>query len=168
MKDWGGLKCHKEGLGVTGRRNLPCHSSRWSSQNSRESGPTQAARVDPAGIAELLSAVLGRSPAGAKLWPYSDGILRRRFRKILCRLSLASLRPGGATCMLAQTENAELVRRRGRRLSGRVMEIYLQEISVATYVPQLPAQKVSLMCTGRAVESFLYKLQQQILRLKMV
>ena len=48
------------------------------------------------------------------------------------------------------------------------MEIYLQEISAATYVPQLPAQKVSLMCTGRAVESFLYKLQQQILRLKMV
>ncbi|CAE7745598.1 dnc [Symbiodinium sp. CCMP2456] len=110
----------------------------------------QAARVDPSDIVELLSVVFGPLPAAAKLWPYSDGVLRRRLRTILDRLGLvngekpafdlASFRPGGATWMLAQTENAELVRRRGRWLSGRVMEIYLQEITAATFVPQLPPQ----------------------------
>ena len=57
---------------------------------------------------------------------------------------LASLRPGGATWMLESTENAELVRRRGRWLSARVMEIYLQEVTAATFVPRLPA-----MCARR-------------------
>ena len=41
--------------------------------------------------------------------------------------------------MLQQTENVELVRRRGRWLSSRVTEIYLQEIAAVTYVPRLPA-----------------------------
>ena len=84
----------------------------------------QAARVDPQDIVELLATVFGPLPAAAKLWPFSDGVLRRRLKAILTRLSLleggqpvfdlASLRPGGATWMMAQTENAGLVRRRGR------------------------------------------------------
>eukprot|EP00439_Symbiodinium_sp_Y106_P007625 s5037_g1.t1 len=108
----------------------------------------QAARIDPADIICLLCAVLGPLPPSAKLWPFSDGVLRRRFRAIQTRLGLqdrngplfdlASLRPGGATWMLERTENAELVRRRGRWLSGRVMEIYLQEVTAATFVARLP------------------------------
>ena len=42
-------------------------------------------------------------------------------------------RPGGATYWLLETEDAEYVRRKGRWLSTRVLEIYLQEASVATY-----------------------------------
>ena len=42
--------------------------------------------------------------------------------------------------MLQRFEDGELVRRRGRWLSSRVMEIYLQEVSVATYESRLPPQ----------------------------
>ena len=43
---------------------------------------------------------------------------------------------------MQQTEDSELVRRRGRWASARVMEIYLQEIAASTYLPSLArAQK---------------------------
>ena len=110
----------------------------------------QAARIDPSDIVRLLAVVFGPLSPGAKLWPFSDGVLRRRLRAILQRLclvddagpafDLASLRPGGATWLLQETENAEMVRRRGRWLSGRVMEIYLQEVTAITYVPRLPSE----------------------------
>ena len=115
----------------------------------------QAARVDPVDVITLLSTVFAKLPAGSKLWPMSVGTLRRRLQLILKRLQLctgdrfhfdlASFRPGGATWMLNMTENAELVRRRGRWLSARVMEIYLQEIVAAIYVPQLQAAQRSVI-----------------------
>ena len=40
--------------------------------------------------------------------------------------------------MLGLTENSELVRRRGRWLSLRVMDIYLQEVVAITLPPSLP------------------------------
>ena len=49
-------------------------------------------------------------------------------------LTLASLRGGGATWLIAQTENAEMTRRRGRWVSMKVMEVYLQEISASTFL----------------------------------
>jgi len=39
--------------------------------------------------------------------------------------------------MLGLTENSELVRRRGRWLSQRVMDIYLQEVVAITFLPSL-------------------------------
>ena len=39
--------------------------------------------------------------------------------------------------MLQLTENPDLVRRRGRWLSTKIMEIYLQEVQAATYLPSL-------------------------------
>ena len=84
------------------------------------------------------------------LWPYSASTLRKRFESLLGAVglslsprnrqrpfSLGSLRPGGATHLLYLTENSELTRRRGRWLSYRTMEIYLQEILVATAVEKL-------------------------------
>ena len=46
-------------------------------------------------------------------------------------LTLGSRQPGGATWLLHTTENAEVVRRRGRWISKKVMESYLQEVLVA-------------------------------------
>ena len=49
--------------------------------------------------------------------------------------------------MLA-TEESELVRRRGRWLSSRTMEIYIQESSATTFYPRLPEKvkaKVSML-----------------------
>ena len=72
------------------------------------------------------------------LWPLSLSTLRKkRFSALLAALGitgtngrelqfdLASLRPGSAAHLLDVSENSELVRRRGRWLSHRVMEIYL-------------------------------------------
>lgn len=48
--------------------------------------------------------------------------------------SLGSLGPGGAThLLLLLTEDSELVRQRGRWVTTKVMELYLQEMLYATY-----------------------------------
>ena len=86
----------------------------------------QSARVDP------HDAVFGSLPADAKLWPFSAQTLRDRFSQALAALhlptvrsggqrpfDLGSLRPGGATFPLNQTEDSELCRRRGRWISIR-------------------------------------------------
>ena len=110
----------------------------------------QAARVDQSDIVALLTAVYGPMAPTEALWPFSAATLRKRFRALLNAVglptekakgvlpfSLGSLRPGGATHLLNACENSELVRRRGRWLSTRVMEIYLQEVQVATFVRKL-------------------------------
>eukprot|EP00438_Fugacium_kawagutii_P009501 Skav200311 [mRNA] locus=scaffold4329:205328:206512:- [translate_table: standard] len=113
----------------------------------------QSARVDQPDLVELLTSVYGHMSSDAPLWPWSAATLRKRFNALLEALSLptekrnglrpfdlASLRPGGATWLLNTTESGELVRRRGRWISTKVMEIYLQEISVATYIVRLEPQ----------------------------
>ena len=55
---------------------------------------------------------------------------------------LGSFRPGGATFYLHMFEDTEFVRRRGRWMSVRSMEIYLQEVATATFQQHLtPAAK---------------------------
>lgn len=111
----------------------------------------QAARIDPEDVVQLLTAVFGKASGTEKLWPFSGQTLRRRFQMLQKSIGLpvvklgkqspydlASLRPGGATFLLQRFEDAELVRRRGRWLSSRVMEIYLQEVSVATFEERMP------------------------------
>ena len=110
----------------------------------------QAAKVEAADLVELIDMAFAHLPAGSRLWPFSAQTLRRRLDSALDRLGiptsrnhtrpldLGSFRPGGATHMLQLTEDAELVRRRGRWVSAKVMEIYLQEIAAVTFFPNLP------------------------------
>lgn len=110
----------------------------------------QSTKIDPADIVSLLSTVFGKLQGGERLWPWSASTLRRRFNQLQAALglsvghdgnwpySLSSLRPGGATYWLQLTEDAEYVRRKGRWLSTRVLEVYLQETSFATYQSKLP------------------------------
>ena len=90
----------------------------------------QAARIDQVDIVNFLSATYAEAASDAKLWPYSAATLRKRFLEVLSALnlptekvgdqkpfSLGSLRPGGAAWLLHKTENAQVVRRRGRWLS---------------------------------------------------
>eukprot|EP00438_Fugacium_kawagutii_P024998 Skav224819 [mRNA] locus=scaffold613:5807:6922:+ [translate_table: standard] len=113
----------------------------------------QSARVDPQDVIRLLIAVFGRKPRHEKLWLGSGSTLRKRFGSLLRALGLpteasggvrpfelASLRPGGATFLLQRFEDAEFVRRRGRWLSSRVMEVYLQEIAVATFDSKISSE----------------------------
>ena len=63
---------------------------------------------------------------------------------------LSSFRPGGASWLLMSTESSELVRRRGRWHSIRVMEIYLQEIQYVTFLERLPKESREMVevCTA--------------------
>ena len=110
----------------------------------------QCSRVDYPDIVLLVATMLRPLPQADLLWNMSPETLRRRFALVLKALgldterkpgrapySLASLRPGGATHLLQQTEDSELVRRKGRWLSSRALEIYLQEAGVATYTSRM-------------------------------
>ncbi len=110
----------------------------------------QAARVDAKDFVLLITKVHENLRPNEPLWPLSAATLRKRFDALLGAVglsakaqggqrpfSLGSLRPGGATHLLYLTEDSELTRRRGRWLSYRTMEIYLQEILVATAVEKL-------------------------------
>ena len=110
----------------------------------------QVARVDAEDVIRLVSAAFRDLPASRRLWRWSPSTLRRRFNQLQKALGLdtervrdfspydlGSLRAGGATFLLQQCEDIELVRRRGRWLSSRVVEIYIQEAAVATYTRQL-------------------------------
>lgn len=111
----------------------------------------QAARIDPEDIVALLTAVFRKKPKHERLWVLSPSTLRKRFATLQRALGLplrpfgkqvpydlASLRAGGATFLLQRFEDSELVRRRGRWVSSRVCEIYLQEVSVATFAEAMP------------------------------
>ena len=129
----------------------------------------QAARVDQEDIVRLLVIAFGGLGPCESLWPFSAATLRKRFTSLLKALSLptektkemkpfdlGSLRPGGATWMLNRTENSELVRRRGRWISHRVMEVYLQEVQVATYLHKLdPAQRTRILDFASGFEDIL-------------
>ncbi|CAE7699828.1 unnamed protein product [Symbiodinium sp. CCMP2592] len=71
-------------------------------------------------------------------------------------LDLGSFRPGGATFLMGQTEDSELVRRRGRWASQRVMEIYIQEVQAAVYFPALPLElREKILCLAHAFTALL-------------
>ena len=123
----------------------------------------QSARIDQSDIIAFLTSMYGSSPADSSIWPYSAATLRKRFVNLLNALELptekrgearpfdlGSLRPGGATWLLHHTGDLELVRHRGRWLSVRTMNIYLQEVQVATYIVRVAPRTRFLIevCAG--------------------
>ncbi|CAE7881265.1 fat-7, partial [Symbiodinium microadriaticum] len=108
----------------------------------------QSVKVDHPDILEVLDLCYGRLSPSSRLWPFSGQTLRSRFRH-LCgalrlpsspsagrpHLELASLRAGGASWMMLVSEDAERIRRRGRWLNSRVMEIYVQEVTALQFMP---------------------------------
>ena len=114
----------------------------------------QASHIDPPDIVRLLELAFVELRPREKLWPFSAGTLRRRFKLLQSRFGLtaadgsphfdlSSFRPGSATWMLHAAENPDLVRRRGRWMSMR--EIYLQEVEAVTYLPSLGADDRALL-----------------------
>ena len=107
-------------------------------------------------IPDLLEVVhlafAGLAPS-EKLWDQSPQTFRTRFKQLLVALKLpvqktqglkpldpGSLRPGGATWILQTTESGELLLRRGRWASHRVMSIYVQEVSAMIYMKKIEKQ----------------------------
>ena len=110
----------------------------------------QAGKLEQFDLIEVVRIGFSNLMPGEKLWPWSGATLRSRLTKLLetlglphthnhvpKALSLASFRPGGATHLIAVSESAEMVRRRGRWASFRTMEMYLQEVAASTYMNEI-------------------------------
>ena len=110
----------------------------------------QVARVDRPQLVRVIELAFRNFATADPLWPFSGQTLRGRFGKLLevlglsgplgdsgRGLDLGSLRAGGATWLLLTSEDSELVRRRGRWLNSRTMEIYIQESSALQFLPSL-------------------------------
>ena len=117
----------------------------------------QSGKLEQPDLIEVVRISLGDLHAHDKLWPLSGATLRGRLIKILAKrklpcktghspkpLTLASLRPGGATWLITQTESAELVRRRGWWISYKTMECYLQEVASTTYLNEISTESREL------------------------
>ena len=111
----------------------------------------QSSKLEPPDLIQIAWIGLGRLKPHEKVWPGSPSTLRHRLDKVLTwlglpikvvnqqkPLTLASFCPGGATYLIGLTESAELVRRRGRWLSWKVMDIYLQEVAASTFMTDIP------------------------------
>ncbi|CAE7206504.1 mok12, partial [Symbiodinium necroappetens] len=115
----------------------------------------QCVKVDQPQLVRLVRLAFHGLLPDEKLWPRSGAALRARFQKLLAALGLypnsvpnvkgfdlASLRAGGATWLMACLESPDVVRRRGRWVSAKVMEIYIQEVSAMMFLPRLgPEQR---------------------------
>ena len=124
----------------------------------------QAARLDIPDLLEVAELAYGGMEESQRLWPFSGQTMRLRFKDVLRALDLpverqgglkpldlGSLRAGGATWILQSTESGELVRRRGRWVSQKVMDLYIQEVSSLQYLNHLPASvKSKVMVFARA------------------
>ena len=110
----------------------------------------QAGKLEQFDLIEVVRIGFSKLLPEEKLWPWSGVTLRARLTKILVTLdlphtptqvpkalSLASFRPGGATHLIAVSDSAEMVRRRGRWASFRTMEMYLQEVAASTYMNEI-------------------------------
>ena len=110
----------------------------------------QSVKVDQPDIIRIVTLGFANLRPHEKLWQASGQTLRVRFRQLCTalgvpaspgpsrpHLELASLRAGGATWMMLVSEDADLVRRRGRWLTHRIMEIYVQEVSALQFYPGL-------------------------------
>ncbi|CAE7488234.1 unnamed protein product [Symbiodinium sp. CCMP2456] len=130
---------------------------------TRHRGPRhQAAKVEASDLVQVITIAFSTLQAGEKLWPFSPQTLRKRFDTLLKKvgaspapssvrsLDLGSFRAGGATYLLQLTEDSELVRRRGRWASSKVMEVYLQEIAACTFLPALSSDQKRAVFTFAA------------------
>ena len=121
----------------------------------------QSAKLDQPQLLALVTLAFAGLRPGEKLWPMSGQSLRTRFYRLLSAVRItpgvapavrdfdfASLRSGGATWLMKATENAELVRRRRRLITTKVMEIYVQEVKASIYLPRLP----------QAVKAYIFEL----------
>ena len=112
----------------------------------------QASKMEQPDLICVVQLGFGKLKMNEPLWEMSGSTLRHRLEKTLHflglphrpgdspkPLTLASLRAGGATWLITATENSDLVQRRGRWASKRVMEIYLQEVLATTFLNDLTA-----------------------------
>ena len=133
----------------------------------------QSSKLEPPDLIAVAWMGLGHLKHHERIWPSSPSTLRSRLDKVLLKLglpirtvnmqkplTLASFRPGGATYLIGLTESSELVRRRGRWISLKVMDIYLQEVAASTFMTDLdPSARTTILT---AMEQFPSVLQMSV------
>ena len=134
----------------------------------------QAAKLDIPDLIEVVDFAYKDLSESDSLWPFSGQTLRTRFRHLLAALKLptsqvgnmrpldlGSLRSGGATWHLQVSEDAEYTRRKGRWLSFKVMEIYVQESLALVYLKRISEQSKQInFALARAFTSILDRAKQ--------
>ena len=157
---WGGLLRIGEALSA-GRRDLllpkdVAHTSDFVLLSIKEpktrfsAARHQSVKVDQPDLVELITLGFQHLRPDEKLWNMSAQALRTRFKQIcyalelpcqprlgVLHLELSSLRAGGATWLMLASDDSELVRRRGRWLTPKIMEIYVQKVSALQFLPTL-------------------------------
>ena len=136
----------------------------------------QASKVEQPDLISIIRLGFSGLRYDEPLWHLSGATLRARFVKLLEKLklpskayqvpkplTLASFRPGGATWLIAECEDVELVKRRGRWASYRVMECYLQEVMASTYLIDVPEEAKKMIL--QAVKIF-PRLMVQVMKFK--
>eukprot|EP00435_Cladocopium_sp_Y103_P055970 s92_g18.t1 len=121
----------------------------------------QVAKLDQPQLVTLVDVAFGHLQKHQKLWCFSGQTMRTRFQKLLEAnhldslpkglargLDLGSLRAGGASWLLMQSEDSELTRRRGRWINSKVMETYVQEATSLQFLPGLPGPTKQLIIAG--------------------
>ena len=131
----------------------------------------QSARVDYPDLIQVWELAFESLKPSEKLWNMSPQALRNRFKSI-CKalkipagyihgmrpLDLASFRPGGATHLLQLTESGDLVQRRGRWASYRIMSIYIQEVASVSFLMRLTTERREAILAVAACFGFTMKL----------
>ena len=134
----------------------------------------QCAKLDVPDMLAVASLAFSKQAKDQPLWPMSSQTFRSRFKQVLGALGVAevipgmaktcdpgSLRAGGATWLLQTCEDAEFVRRRGRWISAKVMEVYIQEIGAVQYMMQLSdLQRERVVFLARSFPAILQYAQQ--------
>jgi len=133
-----------------GARNLVFFRAISEAKTRYSAARHQTAKLDIPDLLRVVILAFDKLDPECFLWPYSGSTLRLRFKSVMQAiglpttntddirpLDLGSLRAGGATWMLSISEDGEMVRRRGRWLSQRIMEIYIQETSAIRFLQSL-------------------------------
>jgi len=124
----------------------------------------QVAKLDQPQLLALVDLAFHRLSPGQRLWPFSGQTMRKRFQRLLAAnnldrlphglsrgLDLGSLRAGGASWLMLVGDNVDMIRRRGRWVSIKVMEIYVQEVSAIQFIPNLPGNVKKQITDGAAI-----------------
>ena len=130
----------------------------------------QSARLDQPQLLRLVDLAFAALRPEQRLWPMSGQTMRLRFQKLLTAngladlppeisrgIDLGSLRAGGASWLLLTSEDSELTRRRGRWLTSKTMEVYVQESASIQFLPRLPTHIKQRVLTG--AEAFPWALE---------
>ena len=117
------------------------------SKTSARGARHQHVRIDDSVLIPFISALWTGAPCSHQLLGMSPYLFRKRWDQLLdflgvphshgAGLTPAGLRAGGATFFFTELEDIEQVRWKGRWLSSRMLEIYLQETAALNILPQL-------------------------------